>query len=78
MSFIGQPKRRTIRTRDGKQYAIIMLQKSKRQWVAVVIYARNGDIKTKDLAGNSDADAYYAAVEWVLNNIDPQAIITAL
>jgi hypothetical protein len=47
-------------------------------WVATVLYAKNSVIDAKNFVNSEQGEAYMAAEEWVINNIDDNAIIDPL
>lgn len=77
MSFIGVTEERRIST-HGKRYKIFITEQVGGFWVATVLYADNGTVKTHNEIANTKVDAYNQAVAFVRKNIDKNSDIESL
>jgi hypothetical protein len=78
MSFIGPAEERNIETSTGKTFKLFMTAQEGGYWVASVLYTRDGIVDAHHESKVAKEDAYLAAVNWVLANLDQQAVIDPL
>ncbi|WP_156831302.1 hypothetical protein [Arhodomonas aquaeolei] len=77
MSFIGPTDERLVET-AGRTFKIFITEQVGGYWVATLLYSRNGTVDTKNMADTDKAEAFRLISEWILNNIDSNAVINPL
>lgn len=78
MSFIGESIELKIKTSAGRLFKIFLTEQVGGYWAATVLYTENGVVKAQHLTNVDKIEAYRLACEWVINNIDHNAVIDSL